>query len=198
VKRKFLHLALAAAFAVSASAAFAQTGVVQSINNLFNKAATYSASSSQTLAATPTDVFLLPGSANKTIYVKSVEVSCVKTTAGQSSVSLVKQSTLGSGAAVSVTPVKMDTNDVASDVAMSFFTVNPTSGTDIGVVASGYITFPAPATAGFGSHIHRWFFGDQIDRYLVLRGANENLVLNMGGATLTGAVCSYTVTWMER
>jgi hypothetical protein len=195
-KLRLLSVAVALAFA---GAVHAQTAVVQSVNNLFNKGATYSASGTETLAATPTDVFVIEGSATKTIYVRSFEVSCVKTTAGQAVVNLIKRSVANTGDSIAVTPVPLDGNDIASVAAVRYYSVNPSAlGSAVGTVSRKYMTFPAPATAGWGSLIEQWLWGTTMDRYLTLRGAAQSLAINMGGATLTGAVCTYNATWIER
>lgn len=194
--RKLRLLAGLAAVAFAASA-FAQQAVVQSVNNIFNKVATYEGSGTETLAGTPTDVFLISGSATKTVYIKSLDVSCVKTTAGQAIVNLIKRSTANSGASTTVTAVPLDSADVAATAAVRYYSVNPTPGSAVGTISRRYMTFPAPATAAWGALPEVWNWGQAQDRYLVLRGTGQSLAVNMGGATLTGAVCTYSIKWME-
>lgn len=194
-KLRLLAGAVALAFA---GAALAQTAVVQSVNNLFNKGATYHvAAKNFTLAATPTDVCILNGSATKTVYVTKVSVSGLKTTAGLSQVTLFKRTTANTGGtAVAGTEVAADTANAAATAAFQHYTANPTPGTGT-IIYSNYMLFAAPAGTTDGV-MREVFFGDKMNQFAVLRGVAQGLAVNLDGATLTGGVFNCSFEWVER
>lgn len=185
--------------ALLASASFAQTSVIFSVENTGNRAATFAgAAKNFTLAATPTDVCILNGSATKTVYVTKVSVTGLKTTAGFSQVVLFKRTAANTGGtAVGTTEVAFDTAGDAPTAAMQHYTANPTPGAGTQVY-SNYMSFNAPAgTADIAPHVIT--YGAAIpSQYMILRGTAQGLAVNLDGATLTGGVFNCSFEWIER
>lgn len=198
MKKLLAAVAVAVAFA---SSAFAQTSVVQSSTNVNSgKNATYrAAAKSFTLAATPTNVCVLTGSATKTVYVKSVSVTGLKTTAGLSQVLLRKQTVADTGGTpVAGTAVAMDSTSSAATAAVAHYTANPTVGTGT-VFYSNYMLFQAPAGTS-DVNVHRIRFGEDADtgQYGVLRGVAQQIAVALDGATLTGGTFNCNWEWIEK
>lgn len=195
MKRKLLVLAAALAFAAPV---FAQTAVVQSLNNYQNRGQTYiAASKAFTMAATPTDACILNGSATKTVYVHRVSVSGVKTTAGLSQVTLFKRSVANTGGtAVAGTEVALDSGNAAATAVYQHYTANSTPGTGT-IIYSNYMSFMAP-TGISDVQPHVIGFGAGMPQYVVLRGVAQGLAVNLDGATLTGGVLNCVFEWSER
>lgn len=197
MNRKLKLLAVAAALAFAGSA-IAQQAVIQSVNNVSNRADTYSgAAKNFTLAATPSDACILNGSATRTVYVTKVSISGLKTTAGLSQVLLFKRTAANTGGtAVATTEVANDTASAAPTAAMQHYTANPTPGTGTQIY-SNYALFQAPAGTTDGV-LREIRFGDGMSQYNVLRGVAQGLAVNLDGATLTGGVFNCTFEWIER
>jgi hypothetical protein len=200
MNKKLRLLAVAAALAAVSSAALAQTAVIQSLNNVVNRAATYSAvAAAFTLAATPTDVCILNGSATKTIYVTKVSVSGLKTTAGLSQVVLAKRSVANTGGtAVAGTEVPSDSSDAAATGTFQHYTANPTPGALVGNIYQNYMLFAAPAGTTDGVMREVFFSGANMTKPIRLSGVAEGLAVNLAGATLTGGTFNCTFEWIER
>lgn len=197
--KKSLGFLAGVVLAVSAAfSALAQTSVVQSVDNVQNRQATYGAASSFTLAATPTVVWELAGSATRTVHVRSVSISCTKTADGIANVQLIKYSAAATGGtAVATTEVSYDTANAANTAQARHFTAEPTPGAAVGTVAIKQGIFAAPA--GTATVVPTVFtFGEGMEQQLILRGVAQNVAINMGAATLTGAICAVTARWMER
>lgn len=199
MNKRSLSAVLALALSALALPALSQTAVVISQQSVVNKLGTYQAASKNfTLAATPTDVCTLTGSASKTIYVKKISVSGLKTTAGLSQVTLYKRTVADTGGtAVALTEVAADSTNATAAAAAAHYTANPTTGTGT-IIYSNYMSFQAPAgTTDIQPHLIE-FGGIDLSQYLVLRGTAEQVAVNLDGATLTGGVFNCSWEWMER
>ena len=192
------HFAVAALAALLASSlAFAQTAVVPSVESVSNKVQSYTASANVTLAANPNDIIALTGSATKTVYVKSLSISCVKTTAGFVNFALNKRSTANSGGtSATVTASSSDSSNSAATAVVTTWTANPTLGTGISVTQD-YLFMPVTTTA-VDTRPTTYTWGDQIDQYVVLRGTAQQLAVSFASAATTGGICSVTVRWLEK
>lgn len=156
---------------------------------------TYVAAGSGTLAATPTDIATLSGNATNTVMVNSVTLSCTQTTAGQVDVILIKHSSADtSGASAAMTAVPLDSADGAAVSAPLFYTANPTRGNTVGIIDNQKIGFMAPATAA-SNDIYVWKPG--MGETLTLRGTAQQVAVNIGGATVSGAACDVAFNWIE-
>ena len=165
-----------------------QAGVIQGVISLEGQKAAYMvAKTALALAATPTVVASIQGSATKTIKVRRVRISGAAATASQNiPVELRKTSTaFTGGTATAPTPVPVDSNLGAATAVVSYFTANPTEGTSVGAVASGVVPCllaTAAGAPGFGSNHH-----DLIDPYgegITLRGTAQCLDVHLLGVTL--------------
>lgn len=178
------------------SAAFDSTGA-QWVRSVEHVRASYSAKGHPALAATATDVCVMPGSATKTVRVTQTRVSGVQTTAGAVDVLLAKRSTadtLGTPVALTIGP--HDSANAAATAAPLVYTANPTTGTLVANLREEYVFFPAVATAADGP-VRVWDFAGRDVQPVVLRGVAEQLVVNFGSTTVTGGVISCAFEWTE-
>ena len=186
-----------------AASAFAQTATVNSLANITNKGATYQAAvTGLVLVASPTDSVVIVGSATKTVYVKSVRLTCTLTTAAQAVVHLYKRSTADTVvSATALTAVPLDSSDSAATATVNTYVsgtaANPTTGTGV-IFDTELLSMLAPGTAAGGRSILSRDWGLGMDRYVTLRGVAQSLAINFGGATLTGGTCNVAVSWIER
>lgn len=179
----------------------AQTSVVQSVNNLYNKAQTYRAAiGALGLASAPVEVFYLQGSATKTIYVKSVKISGIATTSASGlQLNMYKRTNaMSNGTTQVMTAVALDsTNGTATAVprGISANATNTGSGTIIATRRASFLL----STAAVGSQVSSFDFGDWINQYAVLRGTSQYITLSFeGAASLVGGTASIEVEWMEQ
>ena len=147
-------------------------------------------------ASAATDVFTITGSGTKVIRVWKVRVLGNKTAGSAVTMNLVKRSTLDTGGtSAAVTAVSMDSGDGAATATVSSYTANPTGlGTSVGIASANPTFIPNSVTQLFQA-----LFDDfGMRKPLVLNNANENLALNLGGATVSGGSLTIEVTWTEQ
>ena len=160
------------------------------------------ASIGNTPAATPTDLFTINGSATKTVRVKSIKLNGVATAAGNMPVALIRRSTADTGGTVTnPTPIKHDTlNDANATASLGLYTANPAAlGTVIGtngIIAAQRLFFAVTAT---GQPFPTVFdFATRMDKALILRGAADQLAVNLQGAAVpAGGVVDIEIEWEE-
>lgn len=156
--------------------------------------ASYSASTTTTAAASPTDVAGLPGNATNTVLVTKVVVSCTQTTAGVITMNLIKRSAADtSGTSSNTTVVPDDSNYSAASSTPLTYTANPTTGTAVGNVDT--IQFGAMATGTASPN--DIYIGNFQQKPIVLRGTAQVLYVNFGGTAHAGLACSTTFRWIE-
>jgi hypothetical protein len=166
--------------------------------------ATYSASSeSFAIAAAPTDIAQLAGSASKTVKILKVSVQ-IYDSAAQTQVFpilAIKRSTAGSGFSSTGTAVPHNSNNAGATATMSFTTANPTTGGKVGSVDGVYLpSIAKPPTSGATAGVNRFEFRpvDDGGQPLTLIGTAQTLAINLGGITLTNAPTAIvTYTWKE-
>lgn len=155
--------------------------------------ATYAfARSTFAIAATPTDVAIINGSATKTVRITRIEIDalCTAATAGALEVQLVKRSAANTGGTSTGSPtgVAYDSNDPAPTSSVTCYTANPSAlGTSVGIVRdSKIVPVLSPFTAtDFPQHDKLiWDFGNRPEKALVLNNANEGYAINLVGATI--------------
>jgi hypothetical protein len=155
-------------------------------------------SSGNTPAATPTDVFTIAGSSNKTIRVKKIVLGGMATTAGQFVWNLVRRSAGNSGGTnSSPSGIRHDvSNDAAQTAVLTLYTANPTSlGTTIGTIRGGRL-FHNVTTAQNDRLV--FDFCTNQDKALVLRGTADILAINGAGGTLpSGTALDIEIEWEE-
>ncbi len=160
---------------------------------------TYSASASAFVppAAAATDIFTLIGSATKTIRIHRIRVTG-STTSGsaiKTTFNLIKRSTLNTaGTRVVGTAGAHDSTNAAATANPGHYTVNPTAlGTLVAVIRSTHIAVTA---SGISGGVVEWDF-ETTGQPLVLRGATENIAINLNGGSITGPVMSVSIEWSE-
>lgn len=150
-----------------------------------------------TPGATPQDVFMITGSATKTISVLYIGISTTQTTAGVNTWLLLERSTANSAGTSAVVPsVQSDNNVSAATAVVRQYTANPTAGTLVGRIWTGRVVSPAPATVGVGDLEKAIEFPSNMPS--VLSGVGQVLALNFNGAALPpGLSVTASVRWME-
>lgn len=153
-----------------------------------------------TLAASPTDIIVISGSASKVIRVTNIAISVTENTRSIVQLLLVKRSTANTGGVtVAVAPVAHDSNNPAATAAPVVYTTNPAAlGTGLNLLRidllvpdiSAALTYPdknfVPG-AGFGN-----------GQAIVLRGVAQSLAINLNGTTpLAGFQIKCSITWTE-
>lgn len=159
--------------------------------------ATYSASIVGVAIASSntTDVFAIAGSASKIIRITRIGFSGAQTGTGQRDVALIRRSTINTGGtSVAVANVSLDTTNAAATASVVYYTANPTLGTSAGMIRSARLLFGA---SGINSDNYSWDFGTRPAQAVVLRGANQQLVINLNGVSSGGTVVAINVEWTE-
>lgn len=159
--------------------------------------ATYSASASGiVMAATPTDVFTLTGSATKTIRIMEMRIDGSQTTEADRSILLIKRSTANSaGTSSTLTAIPWDSNDVAATAVARSYTANPTLGTTVGTLLSDAF-FLGDAAKPSAEDKFIWQANGPA-KAIVLRGTGEVLAVNFNSVTSAGSSVNFYVKWTE-
>jgi len=169
----------------------------------FDTFPTFMASSSAfTPGATPQDVFAITGNATTNVYVLKMGISTNQTTAGSNVWNIAKRSAANTGGThAAPTAVPFNSNMAAASATLLQYTANPTAGTLIGNMWSGFVNAPAPATAGIGGYTGTeidFLANDTYGGPVALLTAAEVLSWNFGGAALpTGLSVLAWVMWAE-
>lgn len=157
-----------------------------------------------TPVASPTDVFVIQGSATKTVRIKKIKLSGVATAQGNMPVQIVRRSSAGTpGSAVltAITAVKHDTNDAAATAVISSVgTANYTTlGTLVGVLGAKRLSMPASGSGAAGDGAETSFdFCRNADKALVLRGTSDFICVNFNGAAVpAGGVVDFEIEFEE-
>lgn len=174
----------------------------------FESKLTFSASSTFTPAATPTDMVIIEGSASKVIRVHSFVITTNNTAAGSQQFFLIKRSTADTtGTFVAATAVPHDSaNGISTVNRVGHFTANPGAlGTAVGTLVTKRLASPVLVPGSFAGvaedagfdllEVHNRF---SFRQGIVLRGVAQTLALNFNGAALVaGQVHAYDITWTE-
>jgi hypothetical protein len=172
----------------------------QQVVNLENQRPTYSIGVQNfAIASGATDVFILNGSATKTIRITHIEFSMTTTTAVVIPVSLVKRSTANTGGTTGSAVVGVhDSNDAASTATNLFYATNAaTLGTIVGTLYRARKYFSEVATPTSEAQTCDWSFGQNGDKPIVLRGTAQGLAINLNGTAFAGGTMTITCTWTE-
>ncbi len=145
--------------------------------------------------AATTAIAQLIGSATKTMRLTRVLISFTEATAvAVYNVKLVKTSAAATGGTASTeTVLPMDSADAAGTGVAKFFTVTPTAGTLVGVIAVAKLYGSITATFTTVDRIE-WNFGRAGAKCPVLRGVAETLEINIGSATPANAG-AWDIAW---
>lgn len=174
-------------------------GNLNMIQNYEGQKASYRAAATGLVTVTgATDVFLINGSATKTVRITRVLISgTFTTTASLVDISLIKRSTANSGGTSSATTiVPLDSADAAATAVVLQYTANPTVGTAVGAIAAmryfGSLTgTPAPV----GQIEFR--FSDLNARACVLRGTAQGLAVSFNTGPAVAGVYDIAIEFTE-
>lgn len=166
----------------------------------YDKYSTYIACSSAfTPGATPQDVITLSGNATTNVYVLKMGLSTSQTTEGLNAWYIAKRSTANSGgtsAGLTEVPLRSTQSTAASAVLQ--YTANPTAGTLVGNVWTGFLTAGEAAIAAAGSDNMVVDFESELGQPIALLSADEVIAWNFGGAALpTGLSVLGWIMWCE-
>lgn len=159
--------------------------------------ATYSAAiTGLTVAAAPTDIFTITGSATKTIRVTRITFAGSQTTATQRDILLIKRSAANTGGtSTTETNVPHDSTFAAGTATVRAYTVNPTGlGATVGTIRSHKILI---ATTTTDSDNLIMDFGTRPAQALVVRGVAEVLAINLNGIASAGSSLDISIEWTE-
>lgn len=151
------------------------------------------------IAALPTDVMTIAGSASKTIRVRQIQISGFASSAGSVPLNIIRRSSANTGGSFTApTPGKRDTLDDNATATLQFYSVNPAAlGTSAGVIDGGRLGLVAASGV---SQIDRMNFqyGWLNEKAPVLRGNTDILALNFGGlAWPAGGTLDIAIWWTE-
>ncbi len=164
--------------------------------------ATYSAAVNGLVPpASCTDLFVLTGSATKTVRVTRIEISGIATTILDTTVRLMLRLTADSGGtAAALAAYAHDQGNAAATATIATYagglpTVN--DGTNRVVRASKLLFNLAAPTAGSESGRLMWDFGDRPGQAMVLRGITQQLAVNLNGVSVSGGSMDISIEFTE-
>lgn len=148
------------------------------------------------VASSPTDIFTITGSASKTIKITDITFSATKTANGFGDVLLIKRSSADSGGTSSTAAaVPYDSANAAASATVRSYTANPSSlGTEVGKIAAHRYFYSGLSVA---APLLEFQFGNDNKQPVTLRGASEQLAVNLNGGTLSGNLIDLYVEWTE-
>jgi len=176
----------------------AATGTITSptqVNTEGQKASYRAAASWSPAAGGATDIFVIGGSATKTVRVTRMAIACTATAAIAADVIFIKRSaadTAGTSSAATLVP--LDSTDPAATNTVLTYTVNPTINGTIGNVS---IDKASITTATGAPQLYFEDFGIRNARAVVLRGTAQQLAINLNGQVIAGIACDAEVEWTE-
>lgn len=151
--------------------------------------------------AVATDIFVLPGSATKTLRISKIRISGDATANASLDMYIYKRTavnTAGTSASVAANIVKHDSTDAAASAVPVTYSVIPTglgAGNLIRSVARLFL--PAAGTPALATEFVE-DFSTRNSKGLVLRGVAESLAINLGGQTIpAGTALCITVEFSE-
>ncbi len=146
----------------------------------------------------PTDVFVITGSATKTVRVRKIVVTATQTNAGYARLAVIKRSADDTGGtSVPTTRVPLDSANAAATAAARHYTANPAVGLAVGVVRDDKVFVATNGPIATSTPSERSVF-DFSDAPVVLRGAAEILSVSLNGVTLAGGNVNIDVEWSEQ
>lgn len=163
---------------------------------------TYSAGiTNLSIAAAPSDVFTITGSAGKTIRVNKIIASGIATSDANVLLQLIKRSSANSGGtSTTLTAVPHDVSNGVATATVRAYTANPTVGAVVGTLRTGRVAIgsasPSSASPTASKQVEV-FSASSRGQAIVLRGTAEVLAVNMNASTLTGGSMSFAIEWTE-
>lgn len=207
MKRILLALALVGALAAPSIAQINTVPSVGLITATLTKNTYNAVSIGLVPAASATDIFCITGSATKTIKVAGLTVYGVAGTLTSVPAVVLRRATVDSGGTAASTIAnpantigKSDTSNPTATATLIAYTANPTiNDASPTYIRAGYITTPTVA-AGTTPTNTPFTFGANLPQFtqqLTLRGAADQICLNLQAASITSGVLNITVTWTE-
>jgi len=145
-----------------------------------------------TVAASATDIAVLPGNATNKVILYKIKVSCTQTTAGIVAIQVIKRSTAdtaGTSANMTVVP---DYSSYAAGISVpKTYTVNPTTGTLVGNLDSNHFGCGQSTTTSDDLYLFN------PPKPIILNGTAEMVVVNLNGVTVTGGSFDITFEYAE-
>jgi hypothetical protein len=159
----------------------------------------FAASGPWTPPATPSDMWIMNGSASKTIRIYHISFAATQTTGGVNTFYLIRRSTANSaGTAVAATLIKADTSNATATATAQHYTANPTPGATVGNIRVVRAFCPAPAGLNSINMELANTSPNIISQPITLRGTAEGVALNFNGVALpAGMSMSLNVMWTE-
>lgn len=151
-----------------------------------------------TVAATPTDIWTMSGSATKVIRITRISISGNASSGGNVLFRVIKRSTADTaGTSTTLTDVPNDSGDAAGTSVVKAYTVNPTAlGTAVGDVADWTLYITGTGNTNQEPFQNTW--GSMAgSKALVLRGVAQFLCINLNGVTMGGSSLNIVVEWTE-
>jgi hypothetical protein len=148
-------------------------------------------------AASATDIFVITGSASKTVRITRLVVSATQTTASQVYLGLDLGSTADTGGtSAAVNATKLNSSNPAASATVASYSANPTKGSSSTIWAST-IFVPALSTTSYAAPTEIRFGGPSPEQAVVLQGTAQQLAVNLNGSTVTGGSYDIAVYWTE-
>lgn len=178
-----------------------QTNGTQVVQAISEQKSTYSAAISQLqLAASPTDFFVVRGSATKKVRITKLTISAVKQISGYLTIEAIRRSadnTAGTSANLDI--VKHDGADAASGAQIRAYTANPSAlGTSLGLIHSSYLFVPSQTSTSANNTIN---LISEFGKPIILDGTSDLLTLQFklidDVDDATDLLANITVTWSE-
>lgn len=150
-------------------------------------------------AASATDIVTICGSSGKTVAVTGIVLNGQATASSNKFIQLVSRTTADTGGTSStVTGVPSDSSDATPSATVTTYTANPTvTGTN--TILSNVLSLPS--STAIGTPGIEWQFGAQtrsFEKEIILRGANQCLAVNGGGASFPAGTALYgSISWTE-
>lgn len=145
-------------------------------------------------AATATDIFVIAGSASKTVRVTMLGYTAeYSSTPAILDTSVVKRSTADTGGtSTALTAVPLDSQYPAATATVTSYTANPTLGTSVGLVNAQYVAIP-----NFGWVDTNYNYGLNGAAGMTLHGTAESLAINANAGGSATYIFDFKVTWTE-
>jgi len=167
--------------------------------------ATYSANvTGLVAAASATDIFVITGSASRTVRIKKIRITGTRTTATFTSILLIRRNADNTGGTSTVrSNLPHDTNNPASTAIVRAYTANPTTlgaTTGTGILKSSHLPMPVAAPGNAQSTINEtlnWEFVSGEAQPIVLRGVAQILSINLNATTVAGSSFNISIEWTE-
>lgn len=157
--------------------------------------ATYAASINQNVNVilAINDLFVITGSATKTVRVLRIGLSGTSSSTRTAEVLLIKRSTASTGGTI----INSGSYNSSNPSATAVIKVNPSGlGSLVGILRSTKLLVPIAGAAFAPQNQYIWNF-NRPSQAIVLRGTAESAALNFNGAAVAGTTFEMWIEWTE-